>query len=217
MSTTATEVRNKARVALIDADFAQRVLHGEPQGQRISIGPGATNNYEVIGIVSNTRSLGVNNGDYPWYYIPLQGLRFMESKLWIRHRGSASAAEQTLRVAVAREDSDVTVTVHRAEDDVAMAMLPVRIASWAASALGMLALVVAAIALYGVAAFAVNRRLREIGIRMALGAAIAFGHLIRSMLTASVPLIRSHWVRWLRFLLWRHWPLPGYRRAGPHG
>ena len=134
----------------------------------------------------------------------------MESKLWIRHRGSASAAEQTLRVAVAREDSDVTVTVHRAEDDVAM----VRIASWAASALGMLALVVAAIALYGVAAFAVNRRLREIGIRMALGAstgdllrlvcgqlpgpvglgllvgisaAIAIGHLIRSMLYGISP------------------------------
>ena len=87
------------------------------------------NDFEVIGIVANTHSLSVSREDSPWYYVPMQGLRFTEGKLWIRYRGSAAAAERALRAATQQEDPEVTLTARRAEECVAIAMMPVRIAS----------------------------------------------------------------------------------------
>ncbi len=68
-------------------------------------------------------------------------------------------------------DPDVRATLGTIEENVRTALLPVRIASWSLSALGVLALVLASIGLFGVIAYSVGRRTREIAIRIALGAA----------------------------------------------
>jgi ABC-type antimicrobial peptide transport system permease subunit len=100
----------------------------------------------------------------------MQGLRFMEAKLWIRYRGAPSGVVQALKAAVRSNDREVTAEVHTIEQNVKTSLTPILIASWAASIIASLALAVAAIGLYGIVSFTVNRRLHEMGVRMALGA-----------------------------------------------
>jgi predicted permease len=171
-SFTAAEVRSHAKVGLVDEDLAQTLFAGNALGKWVALAgpPGTREQFEVIGITGRTRSLAPGEAPLSSYYIPMQGLRFMEARLWIRYRGSPAAVSRALRTAVQASDPEVTPGLHTIEENVKTALAPVLIASWAASIAGGLALAIAAIGLYGIISFAVNRRLREMGIRMALGA-----------------------------------------------
>jgi predicted permease len=171
-SFTAAEVKSEAKVGLIDERLAQKLFAGKAIGKSVALAgnPSSSEAFEVIGVVGATRSLLPGRAPLPSYYIPLQGLRFMEAKLWIRYRSAPAAVIRALKAAVNATDPEVTPGLHTIEENVKTALTPVLIASWAASFMALLALAVAAIGLYGIVSFAVNRRLREMGIRMALGA-----------------------------------------------
>ncbi|HKD06095.1 MAG TPA: ABC transporter permease [Bryobacteraceae bacterium] len=169
---TAAEVKSHARVGLIDEELAQRLFAGNGIGRWITL-PGdavSAEKFEVIGIVGRTRTVAPGRIALPAYYVPMQGLRFMEAKLWIRYRGAPAGVVRALKAAVQSNDREVTVEVHTIEQNVKTALTPVLIASWAGSIIAALALTVAAIGLYGLVSFTANRRLREMGVRMALGA-----------------------------------------------
>ena len=168
------EVRRDDPVMVIDQRFADQHLHGQPIGQRIPLrggpaGPGRT--YEIIGVVNSTRPVGLAQKVLPTYFVPIKGLRYLEAKLWVRYQADAGPTLAAVRQAVTEVDPEVTAGLGTIEANVTTALLPVRIASWSLSALGLLALALASIGLFGVIAFSVGRRTREIAIRMALGAA----------------------------------------------
>ena len=124
--------------------------------------PSVCEKFEVIGGAGHTRSLVPGRASLPSYYIPMQGLRFMEAKLWIRYQGDASGLIRARKAGVKANDPEVTVGLHTMEENVKTALTPVLVASWAGSVMASLALAVAAIGLYGIVSFAVNRRLREV-------------------------------------------------------
>ncbi len=168
---TTDDVRRGARVAVVDERFARaRFGDADPLGRLVRLGRDDQGDDEIVGVVGNTGELEVDRRIQPKVYTPIRGVRFMEAKLLVAHAGGTETPAGALRARVAQLDPNLFVSIKSIEENVSFALLPTKIAASAAAALGVLGLVLACTGLYGVIAFSVGRRQREIGIRVALGA-----------------------------------------------
>ena len=127
--------------------------------------------YEIVGVVGDTRYFGLRKQNVPMIYIPtwLQGAN--GRTVCVRTAGDPGRINRTIRQQVQRLDP--TVPVMRSvtmQETVDSELFQERLIATLCSFFGGLALVLASIGLYGLIAFAVTRRTREIGIRMAIGA-----------------------------------------------
>ena len=90
-SFTGAEVKSHAKVGLIDEELAQTLFAGNAIGKLVALSAATRETFEVIGVVGHTRPLAPGRAALPSYYVPMQGIRFMEARLWIRYRGAPSA------------------------------------------------------------------------------------------------------------------------------
>ena len=159
-----------SKTAIVDEAFARAYLPGNPIGRWIRVGPTAADDREVIGVVASTRPLLFLQNDYPAVYRPLTALRHLEALLVIGYDGPRGALVQALKALAPQLDREVTYSIKPIEENVSTALSIVRTVAGAVATLGVIALVLACTGVYGVVAFTVGRRRREIGIRLALGA-----------------------------------------------
>jgi len=158
------------KVAIVNQTFAKKLFGTENAvGLHYPYDPGIQ--IEVVGVVADGKYATLTEDPTPAVYLPMQ--QNYDSDLALLVRSSRSSAEMipAIRQAIASVDKGLPVfSLQSWTDALGMVTFPARAATIALGVLGALAMMLAITGIFGLASYTVSRRMRELGIRVALGA-----------------------------------------------
>jgi predicted permease len=175
-------------IAVVNQALAQQVFGGhDVLGRTLGI-PGQKKPFEIVGVVADSKYESLGEGPTATVYLPYRqapapgGLTVN-----VRTEGPAPAMTAAVRSAIRQVEPAAHVEVKTMKEITAFSMVPNQVGAVLLGSMGVLGLVLASIGLYGVLAYAVGRRTREIGVRVALGA--SRGQVLRVVLGDAMVLI----------------------------
>jgi predicted permease len=166
-----TDTPDSPKVAIVNQTFAQHfLLEGNPIGRHFSYPDTPTESFEIVGVVTDARVNDIREVAPPVIYFPIaQGPRNIDG-LDIRTAADPRWVAAQIRQAVASVDPRLPIVdVSTLKEEVNENLTQQRLVARLTSIFGLLALGLACLGLYGVMSYIVQRRISEIGVRLALG------------------------------------------------
>jgi predicted permease len=157
------------KVAIVNEAFARRYFaDGSPVGKRFGWGdpPKVSYDTEIVGVARNAIHGDLREDPKPFIYFPASDARF----LIVRAAGAPSGLVGTIRREISALERNLQFGIRPVSEDLERALVNEKLLAKLSSFFGAVAAILAALGLYGLMAYAVAGRTREIGIRMAIGA-----------------------------------------------